>query len=261
MNGSKLIAGKGGESLKRARILSSLAKVMAAHSSGLLGGEQMPEDAAPRFEDSDEMLAFFTLPMSLNYQRNSYALWESARRMYDDPEGRRLFNVEYVAKCEMDDLREVLVKWRVALQPNRHPEIYSRVARGFFGTGGGTVAGLLRDHDYSVVAIEATVRSSRKKEFPYLSGPKIFNYWLYVLEQYCNITFVDRSEITVAPDTHVIQASHRLGVLSDDEASRQDVAGLLAERWKDVLSSQPIDPIDIHTPLWLWSRAGMPRFD
>ena len=32
--------------MKRARILSSLAKVMAAHSSGLLGGEQMPEDAA-----------------------------------------------------------------------------------------------------------------------------------------------------------------------------------------------------------------------
>lgn len=39
----------------------------------------MPEDSNPNFS-SDEIemrLAYFTLPMALNYQRDSYKLWES----------------------------------------------------------------------------------------------------------------------------------------------------------------------------------------
>lgn len=42
--------------------------------------------------------------------------------------------------------------------------------------------------------------------FPYLGGNKICNYWLYVMEQYTDVKFIDRENITVAPDTHVIQA-------------------------------------------------------
>ena len=31
-----------------------------------------------------------------------------------------------------------------------------------------------------------------KKDFPYIGGNKILNYWLYVLEQYTDIEFIDR---------------------------------------------------------------------
>ena len=46
--------------------------------SGLLGGEIMPEDANPSLpKHSTENYLYFTLPMALNYQRNSYTLWEA----------------------------------------------------------------------------------------------------------------------------------------------------------------------------------------
>jgi hypothetical protein len=38
---------------------------------------EMPEDSKPNeFKNQEERLVYFTLPMSLNYQRNSYTLWE-----------------------------------------------------------------------------------------------------------------------------------------------------------------------------------------
>lgn len=49
------------------------------------------------------------------------------------------------------------------------------------------------------------------------------NYWLYVMEKYTDIVFVDRWELTVAPDTHIIQASEKLGVISPEERASSKV--------------------------------------
>ena len=86
-------------------------------------------------------------------------------------------------------------------------------------------------------------------------GNKICNYWLYVLEQYTDIEFIDREHITVAPDTHVIQASQRLGIISAEEAQQSNVQILLAKRWEQLLKGTNLKPIDVHTPMWVWSRG------
>lgn len=96
---------------------------------------------------------------------------------------------------------------------------------------------------------------THKKDFPYLGGNKIRNYWLYVMEQYTNIRFEDRCNITVAPDTHVIQASERLGVVTTEEVLQANVQMLVADRWAELSMETKYDPIDIHTPMWLWSRG------
>lgn len=75
------------------------------------------------------------------------------------------------------------------------------------------------------------------------------------MEQYTDAAFADREHITVAPDTHVIQASERLGVITSEEAKRSDVQRLTAERWEELLAGTEYVPIDIHTPMWLWSRG------
>lgn len=63
----------------RERLLRNVRRLMEMHSSGELGGARMPEDANPNLKrDSSENFHYFTLPMALNYQRNSYTLWESA---------------------------------------------------------------------------------------------------------------------------------------------------------------------------------------
>jgi hypothetical protein len=53
------------------------------HLVGILGGAVMPEDANPDLpKDSALNYLYFTLPMALNYQRNSYTLWVSALRSH-----------------------------------------------------------------------------------------------------------------------------------------------------------------------------------
>ena len=93
------------------------------------------------------------------------------------------------------------------------------------------------------------------RKFPYLGGNKICNYWLYVMEQCTDVKFVDRENITVAPDTHVIQASERLGIISSEEAGQGNVQEIVAQRWQEILKGTDLVPIDVHTPMWLWSRG------
>jgi hypothetical protein len=69
------------------RVLASAEVLMKLYQSGTLGGEIMPEDANPGLDKgSDENYLYFTLPTALNYQRNSYRLWKSDEKTYNDKE-------------------------------------------------------------------------------------------------------------------------------------------------------------------------------
>ena len=183
-------------------ILEKINKLVDAYKQGLLGGEKMPEDENPGLEKSSKYnYMYFTLPMALNYQRNSYVLWECANNKLDG------------------DIRNLFVI-----------------------------------NDFSLKKIKEYIQNN-KKDFSYLGGNKICNYWLYVLEQYTDIEFVDRENITVAPDTHVIQASQKLGIISEEEANLSNVQILIADRWEKLLEGTDLKPIDVHIPMWLWSRG------
>ena len=93
-----------------------------------------------------------------------------------------------------------------------------------------------------------------KKDFPYLSGTKILNYWLYVISQYTNINLKNKHSISVAPDTHIIQSSLKLGVISPQDLDKSNIREIVSLRWEKLLKDTNIYPIDIHTPFWLWSR-------
>lgn len=118
----------------------------------------------------------------------------------------------------------------------------------------GDVRNFFSDTDYKVIAIKEYIMRN-KQLFPYLGGNKICNYWLYVMEQYTDVQFDDRKHITVAPDTHVIQASTKLGVITVEEVKGSDVQLKLTERWYELLKGTEYEPIDVHTPMWLWSRG------
>lgn len=239
----------------RDEILDKVNKLVLAYKQGILGGEKMPEDENPHFEkDSKQNYMYFTLPMALNYQRNSYVLWECANRMYADNEAKQVFDSEAVCLMSEELLKEYLVKYKVALQPNKQPLIWKKICETIEYKLNGDIRNLFFINDYSVKRIKEYIQSN-KKDFPYLGGNKICNYWLYVLEQYTDIEFVDRENITVAPDTHVIQASQKLGVITAEESQLASVQILLAERWENLLEGTDLKPIDVHTPMWLWSRG------
>ncbi len=240
---------------EKEELLEKVNKLVQAYKAGLLGGEKMPEDENPHLEKaSKKNYMYFTLPMSLNYQRNSYVLWECANRMQAEKQAAWVFDSRAVCLASEEELRNILVQYKVALQPNKQPLIWKKLCETIETTLGGDIRNLFLWNEYSVQRVKEYIQN-HKKEFPYLGGNKICNYWLYVLEQYTDIRFIDRENITVAPDTHVIQASTRLGVISAEEATAANVQILLAERWKTLLSGTNLVPIDVHTPMWLWSRG------
>jgi len=242
------------ETIEKARKAAEV--LMRLHRDGALGGEIMPEDANPGLsKGAEENYLYFTLPMALNYQRNSYKLWEAANQTYQDAETADVFSPMAVVAMEPDVLRDKLLKYKLALQPNRHPQIWSRLCQTFAEHFDGSVKAFFCAQNYSVLQTKEYM-TANKKLFPYLSGAKIMNYWLYVMMQYTDAEFADKEHITVAPDTHVIQASAKLGLISAEDMQNPNIRLMVSELWSAVFAGTDWHPIDIHTPLWLWSRSG-----
>jgi len=241
--------------MEKAVMLDRVSRLLAAYKGGELGGEVMPEDANPGLaKDSAEAYLYFTLPMALNYQRNSYTLWKCACQSYLDHDTRDIFSPLIVSRMDNATLREKLLKYKVALQPNKQPVIWNTLCTSIVAFFDGDIRNLFASCDYSVAKIKRFL-AEHKKAFPYLGGEKIINYWLFVMQAYTDLSFCDRHMITVAPDTHVVQASVRLGMITAEQATKADVQQSVAAAWEDLLKNTSLDPIDVHTPLWLWSRG------
>ncbi len=240
--------------------LNNVNTLLQMHSTGLLGGERMPEDVLINVVKDNELMDVLTLAMSLNYQRNSYSLWESVVKAYQDPQTTWIFNPIHVVNKSIDELREALLLHRVGLQPNRHPEIWQRVAKGIVESSEqGNVQGLIESVQFDISTLKEIMQVTRKSDFPYLSGPKIFNYWLYVLESYTKVIWKSRELINIAPDTHIIKATVKLGLCSENVLlGGVNDRLIVASAWEKALVGSGLAPIDVHTPLWLWSRAGFP---
>ena len=238
-------------------ILKVVDNLILMYKRGELGGEVMPEDANPHFEKSSlENYLYFTLPMALNYQRNSYTLWESALKTYNDEETKFVFNPKVCLEKTFEEVQYALTKYKVALQKQKQTEIWLSLCNTFVELFDGDIRKLFNNLDNDVDKIRNYIQKENKKKFPYLSGTKICNYWMYVIYQYTDRKYTNIENLTVAPDTHVCKATHKLGLINDEEFNSSNVQQIVIDRWQELFRNTKYKPIDIHTPLWLWSRNG-----
>ncbi len=242
--------------MENAEIIKACRRILDAYTSGKLGQTVMPEDTNPGFaiDLAEERLSYFTLPMALNYQRDSYKLWEAALKTFDDSETKFVFDVNAINIKSEDEIRTALMKYRVALQPNKHVNTWRTIANTV-DENWGSFENLIGATNNDFLQLKQLVQIEHKKGFPYLSGPKIFNYWSFILSTYGGVQLKNRDKIDIAPDTHITQCSVRLGVISQEESltlSKEQISS----RWRDLLKGSGIDPIDMHSPLWFWSRNG-----
>lgn len=238
------------------KLLKKCHELLIAYKQGLLGNSIMPEDSNPGFSDKQKelRLAYFTLPMSLNYQRNSYKLWEAALKTYNDNQTRDVFNIEKVANFTTDELRGKLLKYKVALQPNKHINSWKTISETIFNNWGSFI-NFFDSADNNLVNIKELIQFKYKKRFPYLSGPKIFNYWSFIISNYGQINLKNRQLIEIAPDTHITKCSVILGIITETEAQNLS-KDEISKRWREALENTEISPIEMHPPLWFWSRNG-----
>ena len=243
--------------MDKKEILAKVEILISMYKSGELGGEIMPEDANPHFEKSSlENYLYFTLPMALNYQRNSYKLWESALKTYNDEETKFVFNPKKCLEKSFEEVQHALTKYKVVLQKQKQIEIWLTLCNTFLELFDGDIRKLFYLLDNDVNRIRNFIQKENKKKFPYLSGTKICNYWLYVIYQYTDLKYKNIECLTVAPDTHVCKATYKLGLITFDEFNSSNVQQITIDRWQELFKDTKYKPIDIHTPLWLWSRNG-----
>lgn len=243
--------------MEKEKLLAKVEKLIEMYKEGKLGGEIMPEDANPNLEkESLENYLYFTLPMALNYQRNSYKLWKSALQTYQDSKTKFVFEPKKCVAKKFEDVQEALTKYKVALQKQKQTEIWLKLCNTFIELFDGDIRKLFDMFDNDVDKIREFIQVKNKKKFPYLSGTKICNYWLYVIYQYTDRKYKNIDHLTVAPDTHVCKATLKLGLISNEEFNSSNVQSIVIKRWQEILKDTKYKPIDVHTPLWLWSRNG-----
>lgn len=200
-------------------------------------------------KDSRENYLYFTLPPSLNFQRNSPAMWTSAMKTYEDPETNYLFFPEKVVLKSREEIQRDLVKHKLALQQNKHTDIWIAISRAFHEFYADDPRELFQQHEWDVLQILQLLQIDKKKDFPYLSGPKMANYWMYILSHYTDASFKNMHEISIIPDTHVLQCTVQLGLSKDLPDSL-----VAAQLWKELLKDSDITPVEMHPVLWNWSR-------
>lgn len=194
--------------------------------------------------------------MSLNYQRSSYKLWESAKLTYEDEATNFIFNPKRVLKSSFEDVQHALIKYRLALQKDKQTKIWIKLCDTIVNLLNGDIRNLFSMCNYDVNKIRDFMQKQHKKDFPYLSGNKLCNYWMYVIYQYTNTRYINKEALTIAPDIHVLRSSVKLEIITQKDFESSNAQIICIDNWNKILKGTKFAPIDIHTPLWLWGRSG-----
>ncbi len=231
---------------------AQLARIIKLH--GLFKNGQIPtlaqHEVNPGLDKSSrENYLYFTLAPCLNFQRSSPALWQAALSTWQDPETNYLFFPEEVIKKPREQIQKDLIKHKLALQRNKHTDIWILISKAFNELYQADPRELFEKNGWDVTKIHQTVQKDQKPYFPYLSGPKLSHYWLYILSQFTSAKFKNMQEISIIPDTHVLQSTVKLGIT--DSISDPLV---VAQLWKELLNGSELSPVDMHPVLWNWSR-------
>ena len=109
---------------KKQEVLEKVRMLLENFENGKIPKLEIHE-VHPELEiDSRENLLYFTLPVSINFQRNSPAMWKSALATFEDPDTNYLFYPEKVVEKTLEQIKEDLPKHKLGLQKNKHSEIW-----------------------------------------------------------------------------------------------------------------------------------------
>lgn len=193
---------------------------------------------------------YFTLPVSINFQRSSPAMWQSALKTYEDPETNYLFYPEMVVQTPFEKVQGDLIKHKLGLQKNKHTQIWTKLSETFATKYNNDPLNFLKKYDYNAGEAVKGLQTVDKKDFPFLSGLKLSNYWMFILRKYTSVPFTHLENISIIPDTHIIQSTVHLQMIGADKADQKSVE----EVWKEMLKDSEITPVEMHSVLWNWSR-------
>lgn len=230
------------------KIISNVRKVIEFWNEGKIPKLHIHEVHPDLPTNSRERYLYFTLAPALNFQRQSPALWMAALKTWEDAETNYLFFPEKVVKTDLEKVRTDLRKHKLSLQPNKHTDIWIKLCKSFNQFWQDDPRVLIKD-SHSCVTRIINYLQENKKDYPYLNGSKMSNYWLYILDYYTDIKLQNRHKLSIIPDTHIQQCSIYLGVSTLNDSPEE-----VARKWFELLKGTDISPVELHPIFWNWSR-------
>ncbi len=229
--------------------LDKVKRLLALYEQGLIPTLAQHEVNPGLPKGSRENYLYFTLPVCINFQRSSPAMWAAALATWNDEATRYVFSPERLAETSPEQARRDLTAHKLALQPNKHTLIWTTIAQTLHEYYEDDPRNIIKEAESDAGQLITLLQKTHRKRFPYLSGPKLSNYWPFILSLYTDVMFKNAQEISIIPDTHVLQCSAYLGITPVGATPLE-----VESAWKELLRGSGINPSRVHPALWNWSR-------
>lgn len=255
---------------KGMQLAELLHEAFATH--GILGQVAMPEDILPVgiHKGSLEHILFITLTVSIDYQRDADATWESSRKTFRDIETRYLFDPKAVDEAPFDKIIEDMQKYKLSKKPNQDAKIWSRNAISFFKKWDGDPRNFLKDCDWDSLTILKRLKSDTHvsdgksiKDYSYLGGDKIGPLWIRMLRDNVGISNLNNlDKVPIPVDVHVARATLATGIVKGKfEGDLITLFDHVREAWfesvRDLrIKDRPMIALDVDEALWNLSKYG-----
>jgi len=241
-------------------------------TTGIHGRTDMPEDILPPNVDrgSLEHILFITLTVSIDYQRDAAALWESSALTFGDPATRYLFDPHSLHETPLSTIIRDMQKYRLSRKPQKDADIWSTVGISFYKKWQGDPRNFLESCKWEALKVlehlKNDVHSSNQRQipdFPYLRGDKIGPLWLRMLRDNVGISKIrDLDQVPIPVDIHIGRATLALGVVRGKYIGGfGNLFETIRTAWFESVrglqvGARPMIALDVDEPLWHLSRFG-----
>jgi hypothetical protein len=237
---------------------------------GIFGQNIMPEDMLwggdlldiGHERGSYEHLMFITMVVSIDYQRDADKLWEAGRESMDDKETKWLFSPIDVKGKPINDIMRAMKKHRLSQKHSKDAWIWKTVSESFARLYNSDPGNLIKECDYDAMKIFNKKFDIRfKKNFPFLSGNKIFPLWIRMLHDNLEIKLKNIEKMPIPVDVHIARSTFTTGCLIGEYfGTIPEIAPKIDEAWKTVLSKVKHPnlkySLQLDEPLWHLSKNG-----
>src|SRR5687768_3862497 len=169
--------------------LEKVKRLISMYEQGLIPTLEKHEVNPGLHPGSRENYLYFTLPVCINFQRSSPAMWAAALATWEDKTTRYVFFPEKLAETPTEQIRADLTKHKLALQPNKHVLIWMTIAKTLHDYYHDDPRKVIKEANSDAGELIQVLQKTNRKRFPYLSGPKLSNYWLFILSLYTDVQF------------------------------------------------------------------------
>ena len=189
---------------------------------GIFGHNIMPEDllwgsdlsGIKVNKGSYEHMMFITMVVSIDYMRDADKLWQAGRETMEDNETRWLFSPEMVKDRSIDEIIAAMKKHKLSQKHNRDADIWKRVSESFARLYNSDPRNFLEKCEWDATKLFEKKYDIRfKRDFPSLSGDKIFPLWIRMLHDNVGIRLKNLEKMPIPVDVHIARATFTTGCL------------------------------------------------